>query len=221
MSFAQCRVRSPERRHEQNLRPKATSPKMDCQIANAKSRGTMQVVRLILRACISSLCVCSWLSTAPNLARGHYSSQIQRSATGSGVATKSKLARLSESSTHDSCYAGLPGRQIEGHNCLPCDQPCQQSVASSCMVGEVAEDEAVGGVRLEEGRKHQGLHGHQLDEDVQGGAGGVLQRVAHGVAHDCSLVAVGALSAQRACSLGGSSLPTRRAVSRNSRNQAE
>lgn len=35
---------------------------------------------------------------------------------------------------------------------------------------EELEDEAVGGVGLEEGREHQGLDGHQLDEDVEGGA---------------------------------------------------
>lgn len=43
------------------------------------------------------------------------------------------------------------------------------------------------GVRQEEGRQHQRLDGHELDEDVEGGARGVLERVAHGVADDGGL----------------------------------
>ena len=63
----------------------------------------------------------------------------------------------------------------------------------------------VGGVGLEEGSKDEGLHSHQLDEDVQGWAGGVLQRVADSIADDCSLVRVRALASQGAsvlCGLG-------------------
>ena len=37
------------------------------------------------------------------------------------------------------------------------------------------EDEAIGGVGFEKGRKHKRLHRHQLDQDVQGRARGVFQ----------------------------------------------
>ena len=43
--------------------------------------------------------------------------------------------------------------------------------------------------------ENDGYGGTQLDEDVQGGAGGVLEGIAHGVAHDSGLVALGALAA--------------------------
>ena len=36
--------------------------------------------------------------------------------------------------------------------------------------------------------EHKGENSHELDQDVEGGAGGVLERVADGVAHDGSLV---------------------------------
>ena len=52
---------------------------------------------------------------------------------------------------------------------------------------EELEEQAVLGVGQEEGGQHQGLHRHELDEDVEGGAGGVLERVAHGVADDGGL----------------------------------
>lgn len=61
---------------------------------------------------------------------------------------------------------------------------------------------------LEEGCKHQGLHSHELDEDVEGGAGGVLERVSHSVTDDGSLVGVGSLASQGARVLRGLSLRT-------------
>lgn len=63
-----------------------------------------------------------------------------------------------------------------------------------------------GGVGLEERRKDQGLHGHELDENVEGWAGGVLQRVTNSVTNDSGLVRVGALASQGAGVLGGLSL---------------
>ena len=44
--------------------------------------------------------------------------------------------------------------------------------------------------------EHDGHHAQQLDEDVDGGAGGVLEGIAHGVAHDAGLVALAALAAE-------------------------
>ena len=35
--------------------------------------------------------------------------------------------------------------------------------------------------------------GHEVDEDVHGRAGGILERIAHGIAHDSRLVGLGAL----------------------------
>ena len=52
--------------------------------------------------------------------------------------------------------------------------------------------QAAGG---EDGGKHQRYHGHQLDEDVDGGAGGILERIAHGVAHDSRAMCLAALAA--------------------------
>lgn len=49
------------------------------------------------------------------------------------------------------------------------------------------EDASVGG---EEGGEHEGLDRHELDEDVERGARGVLERVPNGVADHSSLVAV-------------------------------
>ena len=43
---------------------------------------------------------------------------------------------------------------------------------------------------------HDADHAHQLDEDVQGRAGGVLEGIAHGVAHDGGFVVVRALAAE-------------------------
>ena len=43
--------------------------------------------------------------------------------------------------------------------------------------------------------KNDGNGGAELDQDVQRGAGGVLERVAHGVADDGGLVRLGALAA--------------------------
>lgn len=63
----------------------------------------------------------------------------------------------------------------------------------------------VGGVGLEERCKHQGLHSHQLDEDVQGWARCVLEGVSHSVTNDGGLVCVRALASQGArmlCGLG-------------------
>ena len=37
-------------------------------------------------------------------------------------------------------------------------------------------------------------HRHELDEDVKRRSGGVLERVAHGVAHDCGLVVLAAFA---------------------------
>ena len=37
---------------------------------------------------------------------------------------------------------------------------------------------------------YDGNHAHELDEDVQGRAAGVFERIAYGVTHDGSLVAV-------------------------------
>lgn len=37
--------------------------------------------------------------------------------------------------------------------------------------------------------------GHEVDEDVHGRAGGILERIAHGIAHDSRLVGLGALAA--------------------------
>lgn len=59
------------------------------------------------------------------------------------------------------------------------------------------------GVCLEEGGEHEGLDGHELDENVEGGAGGILEGIAHGVSNDASLVALGTLGAQIASMLGG------------------
>lgn len=52
------------------------------------------------------------------------------------------------------------------------------------------------GVCQEEGRQHQRLDSHELDEDVERGARGVLERVAHGVADDGGLRARAAWAAQ-------------------------
>jgi len=58
----------------------------------------------------------------------------------------------------------------------------------------------------EEGGKHEGLHGHELDEDVEGRARGVLQGVTNGVTDHSSLVAVRSLGAKGPCMLAGTSL---------------
>src|SRR5687767_6831716 len=47
----------------------------------------------------------------------------------------------------------------------------------------------------EQRSEDEGDGGQQLDQDVERGAGGVLQGVAHGVAHDRGLVGGGALAA--------------------------
>jgi hypothetical protein len=53
---------------------------------------------------------------------------------------------------------------------------------------QVLEEQAtVGG---KEGGEHERLHSHELDEDVEGWARGVLQGVTDGVADHSSLVAV-------------------------------
>jgi hypothetical protein len=57
-----------------------------------------------------------------------------------------------------------------------------------------------------EGSKHEGLNGHELDEDVERGARGVLQRVTDGVANHSSLVAVRSLGPQGPSVLTGTSL---------------
>lgn len=53
---------------------------------------------------------------------------------------------------------------------------------------------------------HQRLDGHQLDQDVVGGARRVLQRVADCVADDRGMVAFGALATQRTRVLAGAGL---------------
>lgn len=45
--------------------------------------------------------------------------------------------------------------------------------------------------RLEVLGEHEGDDGHELHEDVEGRPGGVLERVAHGVAHDGRLNKIG------------------------------
>lgn len=73
--------------------------------------------------------------------------------------------------------------------------------------GEELEDESLAASDVhKEGCKHQALHRHELHQDVQGGAGGVLEGIAHSVTDDCGLVAVGALAAQLAGVLGCTSL---------------
>lgn len=57
-----------------------------------------------------------------------------------------------------------------------------------------------------EGREHKGLDSHELDEDVERGARGILQRVTNGVANHSSLVAVRSLGTQGPCVLTGTSL---------------
>ena len=47
----------------------------------------------------------------------------------------------------------------------------------------------------EEGGEDEGDHGHQLDENVHAGPGGVLEGVADGVAHHRGLVGLGSLAA--------------------------
>lgn len=53
---------------------------------------------------------------------------------------------------------------------------------------------------------HKGLNSHELDQDVERGARGVLQGVTDGVTNHSSLVTVAALTAQLACMGGGASL---------------
>jgi hypothetical protein len=50
-------------------------------------------------------------------------------------------------------------------------------------------------VANEPGQEDQADHGHQLDQDVEGGAGGVLEGVTHGVADHSSFVSLAALAA--------------------------
>ena len=53
---------------------------------------------------------------------------------------------------------------------------------------QVLEEQATVGSK--EGGEHKRLHGHELDEDVEGWAGGVLQGVTDGVTNHSSLMAV-------------------------------
>jgi len=53
---------------------------------------------------------------------------------------------------------------------------------------QILEEQATVGSK--EGGEHKRLHGHELDEDVEGWAGGVLQGVTDGVTDHSSLVAV-------------------------------
>lgn len=46
----------------------------------------------------------------------------------------------------------------------------------------------------EEVGEDEGDDGHELHEDVERRAGGILERIAHGVTHDGGLVQVGALA---------------------------
>ena len=43
--------------------------------------------------------------------------------------------------------------------------------------------------------EHDGNHAHELDQDVDAGAGGILEGIADGVAHHGGLVVLGALAA--------------------------
>ena len=52
------------------------------------------------------------------------------------------------------------------------------------------------GVIHDQAREHDGHHAQQLNEDVDGRARGILERVAHGVAHHAGLVALAALAAE-------------------------
>jgi hypothetical protein len=52
--------------------------------------------------------------------------------------------------------------------------------------------------RREEGCEDERLNSHKLDKDVKRRAGGVLERVANGVAGHCCLVAVRSLGAKLA-----------------------
>ena len=53
---------------------------------------------------------------------------------------------------------------------------------------QILEEQATVGSK--EGGEHKRLHGHELDEDVEGWAGGVLQGVTDGVTNHSSLMAV-------------------------------
>lgn len=59
----------------------------------------------------------------------------------------------------------------------------------------MVEDDAT--VRGEEGREDERLHGHKLDEDVEGRSGGVLERVADGVPDHRRFVRLRSLGPQR------------------------
>ena len=48
----------------------------------------------------------------------------------------------------------------------------------------------------EEGREDQRDDGHELEQNVERGAAGVLERVAHGVADNCCLVVARTLAAE-------------------------
>jgi hypothetical protein len=63
-----------------------------------------------------------------------------------------------------------------------------------CPFLQVLEEQATLGGK--EGGKHEGLHGHELDEDVKGRAGGVLQGVTDSVTDHSGLVAVRPLGAK-------------------------
>jgi hypothetical protein len=83
----------------------------------------------------------------------------------------------------------------------------QQLLHPQRCLREELEDQALSASDVdEERRKHQGLHCHQLHQNVQGGAAGVLQGVTHGVTNDGSLVAVAALATKLASVLGSTSL---------------
>ena len=66
------------------------------------------------------------------------------------------------------------------------------------LLVEVLEDEPPGSVGLEERCKNQRLNSHQLDEDVEGRSGGILEWVSNCVSNDSSHVRGRSLSAQRA-----------------------
>ena len=54
-------------------------------------------------------------------------------------------------------------------------------------------------VRLHEQRREYQIHNaHELDKDVQSRAGGILERIAHGVADNGGLVSLAALAAMGA-----------------------
>ena len=94
-----------------------------------------------------------------------------------------------------------------GKGAAKLDSPVQlQGPAHWPSSVEVLEDQAPGCVGLEEGCEDQRLHSHELDEDVEGGPGGVLQWVSDSVSNDCGYMRCGSLASKGACMVRCSSL---------------